>query len=92
MAGDEECDDGDSADYNGCKNDCTEAAGWSCIEDILMLSHCTPSCGNGIRDLKDNEMCDDGNLIINDGCSNCTVDDGWFCTGGTPTTRDYCYE
>ena len=37
------------------------------------------------------EDCDDGNLITADGCSDlCTVDSGFECTGGSPTSADSC--
>ena len=31
-----------------------------------------------------NENCDDGNLILNDGCSNCLIDHGFLCSGTEP--------
>lgn len=37
--------------------------------------------------------CDDGNTLSNDGCtSNCQVDIGFRCTGGTSTSKDVCRE
>ena len=66
-------------------------SGWSCLEDVSMMSFCTLSCGNSVWDSKDNEQCDDGNLANNDGCSKkCKVESGWECSGGNDTTFDTC--
>lgn len=44
-----------------------------------MPSKCVPFCGDG--KLKGNEVCDDLNMIENDGCSLiCEVEEGWKCT------------
>ena len=38
-------------------------------------------------------MCDDGNTVSGDGCSsNCTLESGFQCTGGSATTADICRE
>lgn len=41
---------------------------------------CVVSCGDGFI-LSQLQECDDGNTIMNDGCSGCRVDDGWICQG-----------
>ena len=42
-------------------------------------------CGNGAK--QGSEACDDGNVIDGDGCSaNCTVEQGYVCTGTNPST------
>ena len=51
----EGCDDGNSLENDGCYNNCTEMSGWSCLEDINMMSYCTHACGNGVWDSKENE-------------------------------------
>jgi cysteine-rich repeat protein len=48
----EECDDGNTANGDGCSSTCTEEP----VEE----------CGNGI--LEAGEQCDDGNVANNDGC------------------------
>ncbi len=42
-----------------------------------------PSCPDGV--VQDGEGCDDGNDTPNDGCSSCTVDDGYVCDGAEPS-------
>lgn len=50
---------------------------------------CTEICGDGFNiGLVE---CDDGNMIDGDGCSsNCTIEAGWVCSDGTPTSKDNC--
>jgi hypothetical protein len=37
-------------------------------------------------------QCDDGNTVNGDGCSGqCMIEAGWTCSGGSPTSRDYCH-
>ena len=46
-------------------------------------------CGNSAR--TSGEECDDENSANGDGCSNkCTVEYGYYCTGGGPTSLDTC--
>lgn len=38
-------------------------------------------------------VCDDGNLIDDDGCNaQCLVETGWTCSGGTATSADTCVD
>lgn len=39
-----------------------------------------------------NEICDDGNIIENDGCSFCEVDKYWSCKTSDPTLPSICKE
>ena len=49
---------------------------------------CTERCGKGFRVYF---PCDDGNTISGDGCSsNCSIEAGWTCSGGSPNTPDRC--
>jgi cysteine-rich repeat protein len=49
---------------------------------------CVERCGKGFRIFV---QCDDGNNITGDGCSsNCTIENGWTCSGGSPNTPDRC--
>lgn len=44
-----------------------------------------PTCGNG--SFNPPEQCDDHNTVNGDGCSStCTVETGWKCTPGIPST------
>ncbi|QQR90881.1 MAG: DUF4215 domain-containing protein [Myxococcales bacterium] len=75
----EECDDGNTADGDGCSSTCT-------VET-------PPVCGDSV--IEGVEECDDGNTSNSDGCSStCTIESGWscvaepsvcsfLCTGGT---------
>lgn len=45
----------------------------------VSLIHNLIVCGNGV--INAGEACDDGNLIDGDGCTNCTIDSGYVCSG-----------
>ena len=46
-------------------------------------------CGDGFR--ADAESCDDGNTLSLDGCSSdCGIEAGYTCSGGTPSSSDTC--
>lgn len=50
---------------------------------------CVEICGDGYN--FGNFPCDDGNALSGDGCSlDCVVEEGFTCTGGSPTTADVC--
>ena len=52
-----------------------------------MGQSCPGVCGNGIIDLSNSEVWDDGNTNSNDGCSSTwTVESGWTWTNSTPTS------
>lgn len=77
---DEECDDGRSADGDGCSSACAVETGWTCAGEP---STCTPICGDG---LVVEEECDDGAADPDDGCSSdCALEDGWACSGQPST-------
>lgn len=60
----EECDDGNTANGDGCSATCTEEG----------AQQVTPVCGNGA--LESGEECDDGNTTDGDGCdSNCETEE-----------------
>ena len=75
----EYCDDGNTADADGCSADCTQfdpeydcsVVGEPCVKVVI--------CGNGV--LEGAELCDDMNTVAADGCSaDCkTVETGWVC-------------
>jgi cysteine-rich repeat protein len=52
------------------------------------LQRCTENCGDGFRFTL---ACDDGNNINGDGCtSDCKIEPGYHCVGGSPNSRDTC--
>jgi cysteine-rich repeat protein len=79
--GTEACDDGGTANNDGCSSTCTVETGWSCPGGTA----CAPICGDGLK--KGTEACDDGNTTPADGCSaTCQVEPGYSC----PTAGAAC--
>lgn len=77
----EACDDGNSADGDGCSHDCQQDAAYACP---LPGTSCN-ICGDGL--LQGIERCDDHNLVDDDGCSaDClTIAPNYNCfTAGMP--------
>ena len=72
----EQCIDGVDNDCNGL-TDCLDLL--SCSANSACV---TQICGDGI--LQIGEQCDDGNLIDDDGCSSCVVDNGYTCNSAVP--------
>ncbi|MDH3623753.1 MAG: C25 family cysteine peptidase [Myxococcales bacterium] len=71
----EECDDGNTADGDGCSATCTLEA--------------PPPCGDGRIWL--GEECDDGDGLGGDGCSStCQIEPGYTCTGEPSTCTPVC--
>ncbi|TSC22940.1 DUF4215 domain-containing protein [Corallococcus sp. Z5C101001] len=78
----EECDDGNSANGDGCSATCGIEPGYGCAGQP---SACAKTCGNG--NLNPGEQCDDGNTQANDGCNaSCRVEAGYAC----PTPGQAC--
>lgn len=74
----EQCDDGNTANGDGCSNACRIDNGFTC--DGAMPDVCTPICGDGM--VLGGEPCDDGNTANGDGCSSqCDVEPGYTCLG-----------
>jgi cysteine-rich repeat protein len=63
----EGCDDGNTVSGDGCSSECTIEKGWVC--SFSRPDRCTRRCGNGRRELDNDEECDDGNSLNLDGCS-----------------------
>lgn len=73
----EECDDGNTAAFDGCEEFCRVEDGWICPPTGGACSR--TSCGDGVRE--GSEQCDDANLEIGDGCTPfCDIEPS--CTGG----------
>lgn len=74
----EACDDGNTANGDGCSNACKIDGGFMC--DGGMPDRCTAICGDGMT--LGAELCDDGNTASGDGCSaRCDVEPGYTCIG-----------
>ena len=80
LFGDEACDDGNTADEDGCSSSCTVECGYGCDGGSPTTQDtCTTVCGDGM--LAGYEACDDGNAADGDGCSaECGTEVGWQCT------------
>jgi cysteine-rich repeat protein len=84
VQGAEDCDDGNTADGDGCSATCTVESGWSCD-----ASSCHTVCGDKL--IAGAEACDDGNTNAGDGCSaTCTVESGFACSGAPSTCQALC--
>ncbi len=58
-----------------------------------MKDICSEICGDGINLNTFTNECDDVNTNDGDGChSDCTVEIGYACDGGSSTSSDVCYE
>ncbi|KAL4467512.1 hypothetical protein ABPG72_004580 [Tetrahymena utriculariae] len=72
---------------NGECVSCSTYPGMSINPDTQL---CQEQCGNGKR-ITNQKECDDGNTTNGDGCSsNCKIEDGWKCSGGTAASPDVC--
>jgi cysteine-rich repeat protein len=81
---DEQCDDGNTADDDGCNSICEVEAGWQCSASsetdaetdagIALGSMCTPICGDG--NVTPPEQCDPADENGDEGCSaDCTMEE-----------------
>lgn len=92
----EPCDDGNLNGGDGC-HACEHEAGWDCTNapqtcnasDVTCATTCVSLCGDGIQTAV--EDCDDGNHLNDDGCSSeCVIEEGWNCFGGSLTQATQC--
>jgi cysteine-rich repeat protein len=91
----EACDDGNQLSGDGCSADCmTTEEGWVC--NTQGITSCERSrCGDGVRtgqyldgDVVRIEVCDDGNDVPGDGCTDCYPDNNckpWWLQEDTPS-------
>jgi len=72
----EACDDGNTADYDGCSSTCTVECGYNC--SAAEPNMCTTTCGDSVK--AGIEVCDDGGAAggCEDDCNG--VQTGWQCT------------
>jgi cysteine-rich repeat protein len=77
VVGAETCDDGNTADGDGCNATCDVETGYTCSGSP---STCGTICGDGL--ILGAETCDDGNPAAGDGCDGaCHIEAGHSCTG-----------
>lgn len=87
VTGAETCDDGNTADGDGCSGSCQVEAGWVC--PVIGASCRAARCGDGL--LVGLEECEDGGADPGDGCSpTCHVERGWVCESGQACRRTVC--
>ena len=56
---------------------------------VSLQAYVTSECGNGVIEAQ--EVCDDGNILPNDGCSlQCSIERGWTCTTPSLAQTDAC--
>ena len=96
----EYCDDGNTANGDGCNASCELEDGQPCADgtqcasgvcDTVGSNTCEPAntCGNGV--LEAGEACDDGGTADGDGCdSSCLLDVGEPCSDNTQCTTAVC--
>lgn len=82
----ESCDDGATADGDGCSALCASETGYQCLGEPSL---CRPRCGDGV--IIAPETCDDVDSDPNDGCSTaCTVETGYVCNGAPSLCAPIC--
>jgi cysteine-rich repeat protein len=94
------CDDGGTANGDGCTSACLRENGQACtannqcasaICDLPGSDTCEPAlvCGNGT--LEAGEFCDDGNVAVGDGCNaTCRRENGQACTANNQCASGAC--
>lgn len=83
----EQCDDGNTADGDGCSASCTTERGYICRG---YPSDCQVACGDGV--VFGGEKCDDGNNNDGDGCTrDCRLEPRWRCEGEPSACTPFSY-
>ena len=80
----EVCEDGNTANGDGCSSFCQVEFGWICVDNRVCVNlndqRLKVFCGNGKVETQYGEVCDDGNNVDGDGCSGaCQVESQWLC-------------
>ncbi len=79
VAGNEQCDDGNTVSGDGCSSTCGLEPGWTCPKAGQPCQK-IEFCGDGKVELDIGEQCDDGNTVSGDGCSSlCQIEANWVC-------------
>ena len=85
IAGDEDCDDSNTASGDGCSATCEVETGFTCVGEP---SNCASNCGDGA--ITGSEACDDGNAVDGDGCTACVIDSGYSCVNEPSECSSSC--
>ena len=90
--GTETCDDGNTANGDGCSSTWTVESGFACMGGSTTSKDTwTEICGDGIRFNTISTYCDDKNNNSGDGCSSIwTVESGYKWSGGSTISKDTC--
>ena len=75
----EQCEDGNTDDFDGCSSECQKESGWTHTTtkvDGLDVTVATPICGDGV--IVGPELCDDRFLHCQPGCMESIPD--WTCS------------
>ena len=83
----EACDDGNTANGDGCNATCDVEPGFNCL--TAQISVCSSICGDGM--VVGSETCDDGNQTGGDGCSSsCATEEAneLSCADGADNDAD----
>ncbi len=98
IVGAEVCDDGNTVAGDGCDASCALENGYICTQDTSPTDgicdttgsgSVTTVCGDSI--VAGIEICDDGNVAADDGCSaTCTLETGWMCNVDTTPADGTC--
>jgi fibro-slime domain-containing protein len=89
VAGNEQCDDGNTTSGDGCSSTCAVESGYTCPTAGALCTRLA-YCGNGVVDGTD--QCDDGNNVSGDGCSaTCKVEPGFACASTPPAPVSVCH-
>ncbi len=85
LAGNEQCDDGNTVAGDGCSATCAGEPGYTCPTPGMACKK-IEYCGDGVVDLDIGEQCDDGNVTSGDGCTaTCIFEPNFVCpTPGSP--------
>jgi fibro-slime domain-containing protein len=92
LAASEFCDDGNTADNDGCSSTCTIEPGYDCPNGPGNLCVQVGSCGDGLVNVF-GEQCDDDNNTSGDGCTaTCKVEALFDCPaqGGACSSTVHC--
>ena len=72
--------------------ECEKVSGYlSMVDTKSNKIICIEICGDGVN--LGEHRCDDGNTVSGDGCSSeCQIEQGYICTGGSSTSADKCWD